>query len=154
MNVKTLNKVTLIGVVVRRPESNVTNSGVPVSTFYLMTDRTWAKGDEVRSSSMSHACVAWARMSTLADEMLDVGDLVYVEGRLETKIFKSYDTDENGEPIQVQREISEIVVGNMIVLRKAGEDFSADFEEDLKERLLSAGVDLYKRNEGETYAEK
>lgn len=132
MSIKTLNKVTLIGNVVNRPESNITKGGVPVTTFYVMTDRKWRSGDEVRSASTSHACVAWAGLGTVCEKILDVGDLVYLEGRLENKRFTSTEESLDGQGvIQVEKEVSEIVLNELILLRKkdgtyVGDEYAQD----------------------------
>lgn len=122
MSLRTINKVTLIGNVVNRPEGNLTRNGVKVVTFYVMTDRKWKTGNEYRTASMSHACTAWAGLGDVCEKILDVGDLVYIEGRLENKRFTSTEEVEQGDgtfvPVRVEKEVSEVVIDEMILLRK------------------------------------
>lgn len=104
----TVNKVFLIGNLVKKPKLRQTSKGVSVCTFHMITDRSWYVDDELRTSSTKHICVAWDRLAEICAEILNKSDKVYVEGRINTKKY----TDGTG----VQREQSEIVVNHMIKL--------------------------------------
>ena len=108
MKVKTFNRVTLIGNVVKKPVLNETNAGIPVATFHVVTDREWYVNGERRKDSTKHVCVAWDKLANLSHRLLKKGSLVFIEGRLQQNTY----IDSNGyEQIAV-----EIVLDDMILL--------------------------------------
>ena len=109
MKIRTLNSVTLIGNLVRKPELNQTKNGVSVCNFYLITDRLWKNKDgELRSESERHNCLAWSRLAEICHELLEKGTLAFIEGRLNTKKFLNREGQEILETV--------VVVNDMIVL--------------------------------------
>ena len=110
MSSRTLNQVMIIGNVVRKPELYQTKRGIPVSTFHLITEREWRKGNEIQSETEKHICVAWDRLAENCVQLLDKGSLVFVEGRLSTNVYK----DKEGQ----ERQQVEVIVTQMIRLAK------------------------------------
>ena len=86
---RSLNKVLLVGNVGREPEVRVTSSGTKVANISVATN--WRTGgDEPEERTEWHRVNLWGRLAELAEDYLDKGDRVYVEGRLE---YDSYERD-------------------------------------------------------------
>lgn len=81
-----LNKVMLIGNLARDPEMRYTQSGKPVTTFSIGTSRTWSTSDgEKHSETEWFNIVAWGNLAEICSQHLNKGQLVYIEGRLQTR---------------------------------------------------------------------
>ena len=105
-----LNKVLLIGNVGRDPEMRYLQSGEPVTTFSLATNRRWTGGDgQPREETEWHNVVAWRKLAEQCNEYLNKGRKVYIEGRLQTR---SWDDQATGQ----KRFRTEIVADRMIML--------------------------------------
>ena len=88
-----LNKVFLIGRLVRDPEMRVTTSGIAVTQFTIAVDRIRRK-DQAEKSADFIRIVTWRRLAEICGEYLKKGKLVAVEGRLQ---YDSY--EKNGEKV-------------------------------------------------------
>lgn len=104
-----LNKVMIIGNVVRDPEMKTTTSGQNVTSFSVATNLVWNDQSGQRQEKVEyHNIVAWRKLAEITGQYLKKGSKVYVEGRLQTR---SWD-DPNG----VKRYRTEIILENMIML--------------------------------------
>ncbi len=109
MAVRSLNKVMLIGNLTRDPNLRYTPNNTAVCSFGLATNRSWSTdegGTEERTDF--HNIVAWAKLAEICDQILQKGDKVYLEGRIQTREWKSDEGDD--------RRITEIVLDSMIKL--------------------------------------
>ena len=115
MSSRSLNKVMLIGNLTRDPNLRYTPNGTAVCSFGLATNRTWTPSDggEKQEKVEFHNIVAWNKLAELCGQLLHKGDKVYVDGRLQTRDWKSDDGTE--------RRTTEVVIENMILLRSRGE---------------------------------
>ncbi len=105
-----LNKVLLIGNVGRDPEMRYLQSGEPVTTFSVATNRRWSGSDgQPREETEWHNVVAWRKLAEQCNEYLIKGRKVYIEGRLQTR---SWDDQASGQ----KRFRTEIVADRMIML--------------------------------------
>lgn len=87
-----------------------TQSGQPVVTFGIATNREWmTQTSDRKKSTEFHEIVAWARLAELCHQYLRKGKLVYLEGYLKTR---SWDA-EGGKRFR-----TEIVLQDMIMLEK------------------------------------
>lgn len=87
-----LNKVLLIGNVGRDPEMRYTQSGEPVTTFSLATNRRWTGQDgQPRDETEWHNVVAWRRLAEQCNEYLTKGRKVYIEGAIKTRSWDGPD---------------------------------------------------------------
>lgn len=110
-----LNKAMVIGNIVRDPEMRTTPSGQNVTSFSIATNLVWKDQSGQKQEKVEfHNLVAWRRLAEIAGQYLKKGSKVYAEGRLQTR---SWD-DPNG----VKRYRTEIVVENMIMLDRAGDN--------------------------------
>lgn len=121
MSVRSLNKVMLIGNLTRDPNLRFTPKGTAVCSFGIATNRSWtsADGGEKQERVDFHNIVAWSKLAEICGQLLHKGDKVYVEGRIQTRDWKT----EEGE----DRRITEIVIDNMMLLTSKGDSsYSAD----------------------------
>ncbi len=117
---RSVNKVILIGNLTRNPEMRQTPNGQQVCTFGIATNRQWvAKDGGKHNSAEFHELVAWAKLADICGKYLKKGKLIYVEGYLKTRIW---DTPEG-----IRRHKTEIIVQDMIMLEKRGDE-DEDFE--------------------------
>lgn len=120
-----LNKVMIIGNVVRDPEIRTTPSGQTVASFSVATNLVWKDKEGKRQSKPEyHNVVAWRKLGETIGQYVHKGSKVYVEGRLSTR---SWD-DQNA----IKRYRTEIIANNLIMLDRAGARVSAS-KTDLQE---------------------
>ena len=77
-----MNKVMLVGRLTRDPELRSLPSGKAVATFSIATNE-FRGGNGERTEY--HACVAWDRLAEICGQFLSKGQLVDIEGRLQTR---------------------------------------------------------------------
>jgi single-strand DNA-binding protein len=79
-----INKVTLIGRLMRKPESTKSESGQGVATFTIATNYIWRdfKTKERKDETQFHRVVVWGKLADIAAAYLAKGSRVYIEGRL------------------------------------------------------------------------
>lgn len=124
MAARSLNKVLLIGNLTRDPEMRYTNSGAPVVTFGMATNKSWKDSDgETKELAEFHNLVAWNKMAEICQQLLAKGMKVYIEGSLNTR---SWEGDDG-----VTRYKTEIRVDEMILLDSKGKE-GAGIEEDMQ----------------------
>lgn len=113
-----LNKVQLIGHLGADPESRFTTSGSAVTNFNLATNESWksAEGD-IKEKTEWHRVVLFGKMAETAAEYMKKGQLVYVEGRLQTRSWEDKDN--------VKRYTTEILCDNFTMLGRKGDDGGA-----------------------------
>jgi single-strand DNA-binding protein len=121
-----LNKVLVIGRLGRDPEMRYTPSGRPVTTFSVATSRTWTTSEgERRVETEWFNIVAWGSLAEICKQYLTKGQVVYIEGRLQTR---HWDDNEGNKHTSV-----EIVANEMIMLsekRESDETPVAEVPED------------------------
>lgn len=106
---KSLNKIMLIGNLGRDPEMRFTPSGRPVTTFTLATSRSWKATDgETHNETEWFCIVVWGKMAELCKKCLQKGQMIYVEGRLQTR---RWDDQDGHKHISV-----EVVANDMMLL--------------------------------------
>jgi len=113
---RTVNKVILIWNVTKDPYIKTTESGKKVALFTIATNRYFKNTkDEMKNEAEFTNCVAWWTLADRCEKSLVKGKLVYVEGRLKTKITEKED--------QTRTYKTEVVISNLIFLNK-----KSDFE--------------------------
>ena len=81
-----VNKVVLVGHLGGDPETRFTPSGTAVANFNLATNQTWRDANgELQDKTEWHRCVMFGKSAELAGELLKKGQLVYLEGKLQTR---------------------------------------------------------------------
>lgn len=81
---KGLNKIMLIGNVGSDPEIRTTASGKKLAKLSLATHRTWKDGrGKEQERTNWHRCTLWGGLADLAENYIEKGDRLFVEGRVE-----------------------------------------------------------------------
>ena len=89
-----LNKMMIIGHIVRDPELRYMPSGQPVTSFCVVTTRSWTNANGKRHEETEwFNVVAWDQLAETCKQELHKGTQVYVEGRLQTRGWE----DQHGE---------------------------------------------------------
>ncbi len=110
---RSLNKVILIGNLTRDPEMRYTNSGTPVVTFGMATNKSWKDAEgETKELAEFHNLVAWNKMAEICQQLLAKGMKVYIEGSLNTRSWEGEDGNTKYK--------TEIRVEDMILLDSKG----------------------------------
>lgn len=121
MSTRSLNKVMLIGNLTRDPELKYTPSGTAVCTFGLATNREWTdSAGQKQEGAEFHRVVAWGKLGEICSQLMTKGRKVYVEGRLQTRAWKSQDG--------ADRQVTEIVIEEMILLDAPKGDRDGGYE--------------------------
>jgi single-strand DNA-binding protein len=106
---KGLNKVQLIGRLGATPEMRYTPQGNALTTFRIAVDRVWkdTRGEQQTETDWFRI-VAWNTLAEHCNQYLDIGRLVYIEGRLQVRSWE----DQHKQ----RRHVTEIVAQEVIFL--------------------------------------
>ncbi len=108
-----LNKVYLIGRLTGDPQLRSTKTGQQVSVFSIATNRVWNdKNNQKQEQVEYHNIVVWGRQAEVAAKFLLKGQMVLVEGRIQSRDYE----DKAG----VKRKVTEIVAERLQFGPKAG----------------------------------
>ena len=106
-----VNRVMLIGNLGKDPDVQVLEGNIAVAKFPLATTETFKdRGGKLVSQTEWHTVVLWRGLAELAQKYLHKGSLVYIEGRLRTRIWD----DKEGH----RKFATEVVGDNLIMLDK------------------------------------
>jgi single-strand DNA-binding protein len=87
-----LNRVTLIGRLGRRPEMRYTPTGKPVTSFSIVLTLSDAFSESERWAETDwFNVVAWGNLAETCKQTLIKGQPVYVEGRIKTRRWQDVD---------------------------------------------------------------
>jgi single-strand DNA-binding protein len=88
-----LNKAIICGNVVRAPElRQLAATGTPVASFAVATNRVWTDGDGAQQQAAEfHNVVVYGKQAEPSAHYLKKGQLVLVEGRLQTRSWDGQD---------------------------------------------------------------
>ncbi len=87
-----LNRVFILGNIVAPPEARMTQSGQTVATFRIATNRVWKdQGGNKQEAAEFHTIVVWGRLAEVARQYLTKGQLIFVEGRIQTRSWQTPD---------------------------------------------------------------
>ncbi len=102
------NKVFILGNLTRDPELRNTPTGQSVASFGVATNRVWFdKNRQKQTEAEFHNVVAWGKLAEIASRYLSKGKLVFIEGRLKTRVWedqsgqKKYKTEIIAEKMQM-----------------------------------------------------
>jgi single-strand DNA-binding protein len=105
------NKVQLIGNLGNAPEIKNTDTGKKVARFSMATNESYKKENGERvTETQWHNLVAWGKVAELAEQYLNKGSEIAIEGKLTHRDY----TDKDG----VKRYITEVVVNEILLLDK------------------------------------
>ncbi len=92
-----LNKVILLGNLVRDPEVRYTPSGTPVATFRLAMNQRIRQRDEWKDEVCYVDIVTFGRQAETVGEYLSMGSQALVEGRLNWRQWEAQDGQVRGK---------------------------------------------------------
>jgi single-strand DNA-binding protein len=106
-----VNKVILVGNLGADPEMRVTPSGVQVANLRVATKEVWndKTSGQKQERTEWHRVVVYDRLASICERYLSKGQLVYIEGTLQTR---SWDDKETGQ----KRYMTEIKARDMRML--------------------------------------
>lgn len=97
-----LNRVVLVGNLVRDPQYSKTQSGISLVRFTVACNRTFSKNNEADFIS----CIAWRQTADFVSQYVKKGNTVALEGRITTG---SYDDQSTGKKVYT----TEVTVDNL-----------------------------------------
>lgn len=113
-----MNKVILIGRLVKDPELRYTTSNIPVVQFTLAVNRNFVgKGQERQADFIS--CVAWRNLAENLAKFMKKGSQIAVEGQIQVRNFE----DAGG----VRRYVTEVICDNIHFLESKSSRSSDNF---------------------------
>ncbi len=118
-----VNKVILVGNLGQKPEIRYTKDSKPIASFSIATSESWkdkTTGDMVEKTEW-HNVTFFGRIAEVAEQYLDKGSKVFVEGKLQTDKWE----DENGN----KRSATKVIGNNMQMLDSKGSNNSSSFDE-------------------------
>ena len=98
-----LNTAILMGRLTTDPELQYTQSNIPVTSFTLAVDRAYKSGEERQTDFIN--IVAWRQRAEFVTKYFKKGQLVAVEGSIQTRKY----TDKDGK----NRTSFEVVANNV-----------------------------------------
>lgn len=105
----------LIGNIGKDPDMQHLEGNIAVAKFPLATTETYKdRNGNMASQTEWHTIVLWRGLAELAQKYLHKGSLVFIEGRLRTRVWE--DKDKN------RRFSTEIVGDNLVMLDKRKEN--------------------------------
>ena len=114
MQRNSVNKVILVGNLGQDPEARFTPQGTAVTNLSVATNESWKdQSGEIKEKTEWHRVVMYGRMAETANEYMNKGQMVYIEGRLQTREWE----DKN----QVKRRTTEIRCDSFTMLGKRSE---------------------------------
>ena len=116
MQKSSINKVILVGHIGNKPEIRYTPSGTAACSFSIATNETWIDNEKEKQERTEwHNLIAWAKLADFVAEYIQKGQLVYVEGKLQTRSWTDKD--------KINRKITEIVCSSITPLEwKSGHE--------------------------------
>ncbi|MFA5007211.1 MAG: single-stranded DNA-binding protein [Candidatus Izemoplasmatales bacterium] len=108
-----LNRVVLVGRLVRDPELRYTTSNnVPVVSFTLAVNRPFSSGNNAGGNDNNNAdflpCIAWRKQAENVSKYVRKGHMVAVDGRIQTRDYM--DNTNN------RRYVTEIICDSVVFL--------------------------------------
>lgn len=114
-----VNKAILVGRLGRDPETRYTSSGQAVCNFTMATDSSYKdRAGERQKRTEWHRIVLWGKLAEIAQQYLKKGQLVYIEGRIQTR---EWEDKRDGQ----KRTTTEIVGNEMRMLSSRAEGAAA-----------------------------
>lgn len=121
-----MNRVELIGRMVRDPELKSTQNDISVMSFTVAVDRRISKekaGDGPTADFID--CVAWRQTAELMDKYVRKGDQIGIEGRIQKRDY----TDKDGKKVYV----TEVTVDSVDLIGGRKKDESDQYLNDMSD---------------------
>jgi len=99
-----VNKAIILGRLGKDPETKFTPGGLQITNFSVATSKNYKIGDDWREKTEWHNIVMFNNQAENAAERLKKGNMVYIEGEIQTR---SWEDDKGGKHYKTE------IVGNM-----------------------------------------
>ena len=104
-----LNKVQIIGNIVKAPVVKDMGKSQKVANFSVATNRIWKDATGTKQEQVEfHNIVAWGKLAEIIEQYVLKWQKIYIEGRLQTRNWED-------QP-WVKRYITEIIAENILML--------------------------------------
>ena len=138
-----VNRVVLIGNLGKDLDMQHLEGNIAVAKFPLATTETYKdRNGNMASQTEWHTVVLWRGLAELAQKYLHKGSLVFIEGRLRTRVWE--DKDKN------RRFSTEIVADNLVMLDKRKDSGDIPAVDHSGEPNIAAPDISYEANSGTT----
>ena len=117
-----VNKVILVGNLGQKPDMKYTQSNTAVANLSLATSESWKDKDsgDLKTKTEWHWVVYFGKLAEIAEQYLDKGSKVYVEGKLQTRKWQ----DQAGN----DRYTTEVLGQELTMLDSRGDSSGSSFE--------------------------
>ena len=117
-----VNKVILVGNLGQKPDMKYTQSNTAVANLSLATSESWKDKDsgDLKTKTEWHRVVYFGKLAEIAEQYLDKGSKVYVEGKLQTRKWQ----DQAGN----DRYTTEVLGQELTMLDSRGDSSGPSFE--------------------------
>ena len=117
-----VNKVILIGNLGQKPDMKYTQSNTAVANLSLATSESWKDKDsgDLKTKTEWHRVVYFGKLAEIAEQYLDKGSKVYIEGKLQTRKWQ----DQAGN----DRYTTEVLGQELTMLDSRGDSSGSSFE--------------------------
>ena len=117
-----VNKVILVGNLGQKPDMKYTQSNTAVANLSLATSESWKdkESGDLKTKTEWHRVVYFGKLAEIAEQYLDKGSKVYVEGKLQTRKWQ----DQVGN----DRYTTEVLGQELTMLDSRGDSSGSSFE--------------------------
>ncbi|MBN1484531.1 MAG: single-stranded DNA-binding protein [Chloroflexia bacterium] len=120
-----LNCVHIMGNLGADPEMRYTPSGRAVTNLRVAVSRRWRDNDgQLQERTEWFRVVVWGRQAEIANQYLEKGSPVYIQGRLETHSYQDAQNE--------TRYMTELIARNLILLPRGNGRRPGEPEQDLE----------------------
>lgn len=134
-----LNKVVLIGRLVRDPELRYTNNNIPVVSFTLAVNRPFVSQNQGQGDNNADfiSCTVWRKQAENVSKYVNKGSMVAVEGRLQSRDYMD-------EKNNVRRYVTEVICDSVVFLdsKPQTETTNAPSQEKDKKEDVANHIDI------------
>ncbi len=136
-----LNRVMLLGNLGADPELRVTPGGQAVLKLRLATNESYVDRNNVRQERTEwHRVTVWGRRAEALGKILQKGDSLFIEGRLQTSSY-----EKNGE----KRYSTEVIANNIVLPGRGNRGEGAPMREGGRAAPRDAGAETPADDYGE-----
>ena len=117
-----VNNVILVGNLGQKPDMKYTQSNTAVANLSLATSESWKDKDsgDLKTKTEWHRVVYFGKLAEIAEQYLDKGSKVYIEGKLQTRKWQ----DQAGN----DRYTTEVLGQELTMLDSRGDSSGSSFE--------------------------
>ena len=117
-----VNTVILVGNLGQKPDMKYTQSNTAVANLSLATSESWKDKDsgDLKTKTEWHRVVYFGKLAEIAEQYLDKGSKIYIEGKLQTRKWQ----DQAGN----DRYTTEVLGQELTMLDSRGDSSGSSFE--------------------------